>query len=364
MSKMGKTVILIVILLLALPLSYIGMLYISATSASYSISSVSFPQTTSLVEVLLTRQLDIKLYLRIEGHGPLSVPIKSFHTQIYLEDVYVGHVQSSEPFSIPSSGTSILPLTFHLDLSSVSLSDIQRIIESISSHNGEVKISFDGYIEPIILFFSITVPIKHSVYVLTMSDAPRVVSMDWSSYSAVVGESVAFHVSVKNVFRGSSINGVLNVIVREDVAYGPDVDARVYNFSVQLPPGESKTFSDSFIPYKGASTQGFFLKVLWKNEVLAEQENKYPPRLRVYEKARGEGDPLLQKVWWTVGDKIVTEAEQGDTVKAHVQIKAVGGAVEGTVTIRIRKDLALLPDEDHVVQSFQLYICLKVKSRN
>jgi len=37
-----------------------------------------------------------------------------------------------------------------------------------------------------------------------------------------------------------------------------------------------------------------------------------------------------------------------------VLIRAVGGAVKGTATIRIRKDLVLLPDEDYVVQSFQL----------
>jgi len=467
---MRKAVVLIFISLVALPLSYLGMLYVSATSASYSISSVSFPQTTDL-EVLLSRQLDIKLYLRIEGHGPLSVPIKSFHAQIYLEDVYVGNIQTSEPFSIPVSGASTVPLTFHLDLSSVSLSDIQRVIEAVSSHNGEVNIKFDGFVEPIILFFPITVPIKYNAYLLTISDAPKITSMDWDSTSGAVGESVTFHITVKNVFRGSSINGTLNVIVREDVASGPDVDVRVYQFPVELSPGESKTFSDSFIVYRKASTRGFFLKALWGTRVLAEQEDRYPPRLsiaketlslvnaywtvggktvtscevgeevtahiiikankatvngaikvkilkdspllpdrevkvktfivslnkdesrdftlkfipdeatgenlrgyfieiegdlswimpstypprlRVNEASQAKGIPVIQSIWWTVNDQVVTEAKQGQTVKAHVQIKAAGGAVRGTVTIRIRKDLALLPDEDYVVQSFQL----------
>jgi len=259
--------------------------------------------------------------------------------------------------------------------------------------------------------------------------------------------------------------------VREDVSWGPDVDAKVYQFPVQLSPSESKTFSNSFITYKKASTRGFFLKALWGTKVLAEQENKYPPRLsvvegtlslvnaywtvggrpvttcevgddvaahiivkannaavdgtikvkirkdlsllpdrdvkietfvvsldkdeskeytikftpdevsggslcgyfieiegdlswtmpstypprlRVNEAPQARGIPSLQSVRWTVNDKVVTEAQQGQTVKAHVQIKAIGGAVKGTVTIRIRKDLALLPDEDYVVQSFQL----------
>ena len=344
---MRKTIVLIFILLITIPLSYLGMLYVSAISARYSISSVSFPQTTNLVEALLSRQLDIKVYLRIEGHGPLSVPIKSFHAQIYFEDVYVGNIKTTEPFSIPASGASTVPLTFHLDLSSISLSDIQRIIEAISSHNGEVKIGFDGYVEPIILFFPITVPIRYNVYSLTISDAPKIISMDWDSTSVAAGESVTFRITVKNVFRGASINGIFNVIVREDVAWGPDVDAKVYQFPVQLSPGESKTFSDSFITYKKASTKGFFLKTLWGDKILAEQENNYPPRLSII-----EGTLSLVNAYWTVGGRTVTTCEVGEEVTAHIIVKANNAAVDGTIKVKIRKDLSLLPDRDVKIETF------------
>ncbi|MEM2842208.1 MAG: hypothetical protein QW201_02790 [Thermoproteota archaeon] len=112
-----------------------------------------------------------------------------------------------------------------------------------------MKIGFDGQIEPIILFFPITIPITYQVYTLTVSDAPRVSSLYWDSASASVGESVGFHITVENVFRGSSVEGVLDLIVREDVAYGFYVNTRVYHFPVQLSPGESQTFSDSFVLY-------------------------------------------------------------------------------------------------------------------
>jgi len=296
---MKKAVIFIFALLLVLPLGYLGLCYISATSASYSISGVSFSQT-NIMEALLSRQLDMKLYLRIKGHGPVSVPVKSFHSQIYLEDVYIGNIEINEPFSIPAFGTSTVPLTFHLDLSTISLSDIQHIVETILLHNGEVKIRFDGYIEPIILFLPITIPIKYSVYALTVSNAPRIVSMNWDSTSVAAGESVTFHITVKNVFRHSIVKGTLRVIVREDVILGSDVDAKVYQFPVQLSPSETKTFSGSFTTYKRISTRGFFLKALWENQVLAEQENKYPPRLSVI-----KGTLSLVNAYWTVNGKTV-----------------------------------------------------------
>jgi hypothetical protein len=81
-------------------------------------------------------------------------------------------------------------------------------------------------------------------------------------------------------------------------------------------------------------------------------DSSYPPRLTVEEEDAGEGTPQLQTVWWTVNDQVVTKAQQGQTVKANIRIKAGGGAVQGQVTIRIRKDIALWPDEDHKVQTF------------
>jgi LEA14-like dessication related protein len=272
-----------IILAVASPFIYLGLLYFSAVSAKYSISRVNLLNAPDPVRAILSRQLDIDLYLSIEGHGPLSVPVKSLSGQVYLEDKYVGDIRSAEPFKIPASGTAAIHLTFHLDLSGISASYIQHIVDSISSHGGEVKIGFDGIIEPVILFFPVTIPVSYQFYALTSSNAPEVIDLSWDTTTATVGEAVGFHVTVRNIFRGSTIDGVLTLVVREDVALGFDVDAETFHFAVHLSPGESRTFSGSFKPYKRPSTRGFFLKAQWGDAVLAEQENKYPPRLSVVE---------------------------------------------------------------------------------
>jgi hypothetical protein len=156
---------------------------------------------------------------------------------------------------------------------------------------------------------------------------------------------------VENVFRGSTVDGVLEVIVREDVAVDFDVDAKVYHFTVHLTPGKSQTFSESFEPYKGGSTRGFFLKVKWGNSVLAEQESRYPPRLSVI-----EGTLSLVDVYWTVGGSRVTNCKFGDEVVAHVVLKASDAPVEDTIKIKIRKDLMLLPDEDVSVMTLNVFL--------
>ena len=337
------------------PVSYIGLLYFSATSAKVRISNIGFHEIPDPLEALLSRQIDIDVYFDIEGRGMVSIPVKSLQGQVYIENVYAGSVKAIEPFMIPASGTSTAHLIFHLDLKSISQEDIQDITSSISSHSGEVKIRFDGYVELIVLFFTVTIPVSRNVYVLTVSDAPKVSSMGWDSTSAYVGEPVGFHVTVENTFRGSPINGVLDLIVVEDVKLAPDVNAKVYHFPIQLSPGESKTLSDIFVPYKNPSTRGFFLKVQWGTNTLAEQDNNYPPRLRILERTL-EGTLNLVDVYWTVNDEVVTSCVIGEEVKAHVVVKAVNGPVSGTITIKIRKDIAYAPDTNFKVKSFDVFL--------
>jgi len=332
-------------------LVYLGLLYVSATSAKYSISRINLLNVSDPVRAILSRQLDIDLYLSIEGCGPLSVPVKSLSGQVYLEDKYVGNIRSVEPFKIPASGTVTVHLTFHLDLSGISASDIQHIVDSVSSHGGEVKIGFDGIIEPVILFFPVTIPVSYQFYALTSSNAPEVIDLSWDTTAATVGETVGFHVTVRNIFRGSTIDGVLTLIVREDVALGFDVDAETFHFAVHLSPGESRTFSGSFKPYKRSSTRGFFLKAQWGDAILAEQENKYPPRLSVV-----EGALSLIDAYWTVGGSKVTRCNVGDEVTAHIVLKASEAPVEGTITVKIRKDLALMPDVDVKALKFEIFL--------
>jgi len=90
-----------ILLAVASFLIYLGLLYVSAVSAKYSISRINLLNVSDPVRAVLSRQLDIDLYLSIEGRGPLSVPVKSLSGQVYLEDKYVGNIGSVEPFKIP-----------------------------------------------------------------------------------------------------------------------------------------------------------------------------------------------------------------------------------------------------------------------
>ena len=341
--------IVLFVVLIAAFLIYVGLIYSSATSAKFTISNVGLHDISDPIGALLSRQIDIDLYINVEGHGFLSVPVKSFQGQVYLEDTYVGNIKSTEPFSIPPSGTTTVHLTFHLDLTTVSLTDVQNIADTVSSHNGEVKIGFDGYAEPIIVVFPITVPIKHDIFALTYSDAPQVTSMYWDNTSADVTTPTGFHVTLKNVFRGSPVNGIFNLVVREDIALGFDVDARLYQFSVQLPSGESRTFADTFVPYKNRSTRGFFLKAEWGTKTLTEQESAYPPRLNVI-----EGALNLADVYWKVNGVATTACIVGDQVEAHIIVSASGAPIEDTITIKIRKDIVSSLDTDFKVTEFNV----------
>jgi hypothetical protein len=55
--------------------------------------------------------------------------------------------------------------------------------------------------------------------------------------------------------------------------------------------------------------------------------------------------------YWTVGDRTVSSCKVGDTVVAHVVLRAEGGPVRGSVTVKVRKDYALLPDKDFKVET-------------
>jgi hypothetical protein len=61
------------------------------------------------------------------------------------------------------------------------------------------------------------------------------------------------------------------------------------------------------------------------------------------------GSLRIVDAWWSV-----MEAKQGSMVTAYVTVEAIGGYFEGSITVRIRKDMAFLPDEDHKVESFRL----------
>lgn len=348
---MRKIYLLLILLIVGTPIALIGVYYISATSALFTISSVGFSDIPDPIEVLLTRKIDVDIYLDVVGQGLVSVPVKSTSGQIYLENIYMGAVKNTEGFMIPSSGTRTIHLVFHLDLSDISLEDLERAVSSVRAHGGEISVKFEGYVEPILLIFPITVPISQTSYILTTSVKPTILSMSWDVSSVEVGETCSFRIRLQNTYRGSTIQGNLKVIVREDVSWGFDKDAQKYDFPIILKPGDEKYISDTFSVYKEPQTRGFFLKAMWGSNILEEQSESYPPRLKVV-----KGTLEILDTYWIADGTSVSNVEAGRVVEGRIVVRAINGNFHGTVTLRVRKDFVLFPDIDYYYRSIELYL--------
>ncbi len=352
----GRLGFLLIFVIIFIPIGYTGIVYFSINSATISIANPSldigiteFLDLSSLADILLNRELSGEFNLVFEGHGLVATTVKSLQVKIFLEGIQLGIITSNEFFTIPASGIETAHMKFHLDLSSVSLDDIETVVNSISSHNGEVVMSIEGFYEPVILIIPINMPVRATSYAKTITDGPKVLSLSWDALGCEAGDCVGFDVSVKNVFRGSEVNGIVDVLVREDVKLGFDDTARSYPFPIHLQSGESASFSEDFVTYMDSSIRGFFLRVDWGSEVLGEQSSGYPPRLGV-----SEGYLELEQVYWTVEGYKATSCILGNQVNAHIKLKAYDASVTGSIRVKIRKDKALLLDEDVKVEDYYL----------
>jgi LEA14-like dessication related protein len=348
LSKVGV----LLILLFAGSLAYLLLLYYSAASVEVSVESVRLPGLGDLLNFAATRRLSFDVYLKAEGKGPLPVTLRSFSFRVYLEGVYVGVVSSSELVEVKPGEASRVRATLTVDASSLSAQDLAEIVQSVQDHNGELAVTLDGRAEVVALLFVVSVPVRYDSYVLLGPALPRIERMAWKRASCEAGETVEFEVVVVNVFRSHPLEGLLEVSVREDVAFAPDREARRYAYRLALAPGERGTVTGAFETYSGVGTKGFFLRVSWDGTVLGEQPPQYPPRLRVTAAPPPQGTLVVESAWWTVSGRVVTTARVGQTVTAHVRVRAVGGRVEELVRVRVRKDLALRPDEDYAVSTF------------
>jgi LEA14-like dessication related protein len=347
LSKVGV----LLILLFAGLLAYLLLLYYSAASVEVSVESVRLPGLGDLLNFAATRRLSFDVYLKAEGKGPLPVTLRSFSFRVYLEGVYVGVVSSSELVEVKPGEASRVRATLTVDASSLSAQDLAKIVKSVQDHNGELAVTLDGRAEVVALLFVVSVPVRYDSYVLLGPALPRIERMAWKRASCEAGETVEFEVVVVNVFRSHRLEGLLEVSVREDVVFAPDREARRYAYRLALAPGERRTVTGAFETYSGVGTRGFFLRVSWDGTVLGEQPPQYPPRLRVAAPPP-QGTLVVESAWWTVSGRVVTTARVGQTVTAHVRVRAVGGRVEELVRVRVRKDLALRPDEDYAVSTF------------
>lgn len=350
----GKAGLVALIAIILIPISYAGLTYASITSAKYSISNPKLDiglstilNPSNLIDLFLSRTMEGSFDLLIEGRGWVSVTVKSIQTKIFFEDVYVGNFKFDAFFQIPASGIEEAHMNFRIDLSSISLNDVQKVADSMYNHNGEVKISLQGIIEPIFIVFPITIPISVDTYTLTYSNGPIVTALSWDSLTCDSGEQVSFRCTIQNVYRGNDLEGVLYVLVKEDVSFSFDKIADQYQYPIKLHKGETSTITGKFITYKASTTRGFFLKIQWNDNSIAEQESNYPPRLRVL-----QGNLKIEQVSWIVEGKIVLSCLINHEVEARILLKAYNGSINGGLKIKIRKDLALLPDNDFIVKDY------------
>ena len=361
MAQKGRSKVLVFAILgiILVPVVYAGLQLYSLNSAEISIINPTIDigitdllniQGT-LMDIILSRELDGEFDFLIEGRGILSTQVKSFQAQVFLEEIFVATFVNNNFFTIPASGSETTHMDFKIDLNEISLSDLELIVTSIIEHNGEIEISIEALMEPVIIVFPITIPVTKTKHILTYSDAPEVSSLNWATSDSVVGDQASFSGTVTNVFRDSDVSGNLNIIVREDVSWGSDNTVDIFSIPIQLEAGESVTFSDDFTTFKTESTNGFFLRAEWDTSIIAEQRSSYPPRLKVI-----EGTLVVDEVYWTVNEDRTTSCEVGDLVEAHIRISAENAALDDEITVKIRRDLALLPDTNVASESYRIVL--------
>jgi hypothetical protein len=354
-----KLLIIVILLVVLVPTAYAGLQFYSIKAAKISITNprVDFGITDlldiqgTLMDILLSRELDGEFDLQFEGNGVLPVQVRSIQSKVFLEDVYVGSFVSNDFFMIPAQGTETAHMDFKIDLTQIGLSEVEQFCSSVLEHNGEIKISIEALMEPIIIVFPITMPVTETKYILTFSDAPQVTSLIWNAPSCEINDQVSFTSTVTNVFRDSEVAGYLDIEIREDVDLGFDVTVDTFSYPIELDPGESISVSDSFTPYKESSTRGFFLKAYWGTSSIEEQSSSYPPRLRVI-----EGTLDVEEVYWTVSGVIISSCEVDDVVQAHIKLGALNAALDDDIVIKVRKDLALSLDTDVLTQNHHIFL--------
>uniref|UniRef100_A0A7C3SMU8 Late embryogenesis abundant protein LEA-2 subgroup domain-containing protein n=1 Tax=Thermofilum pendens TaxID=2269 RepID=A0A7C3SMU8_THEPE len=349
-AGLGKAGALLLLLFVGF-LGYLLLLYYSAINVEVSVEGVRLPGLADPLNLVVTRRLNLDVQLRVKGKGPLPVTLRSFSFGIYLEGVYVGTLTSSELVEIKPGESRTLRASLTLDLSSVSAQDLTRIAQTIWDRNGEVMVSLDGHAEVAALFFVLSIPTRYSSYVLLGPAVPRVEQMSWDRDVCEAGEVAKFEVVIVNAFRAQRLDGLLEVSVREDRAYAPDREAERHAYQLSLAPGERRIITGTFKTYGSSGTRGFFLKIYWNGVAIGEQPSQYPPRLKV---VVPKGVLRVVNAYWIVSGQPVSSCKVGDTVDARVVLRAEGGPAQGTVTVRVRKDYALLPDRDVKVESYHI----------
>jgi hypothetical protein len=167
-----------VAIIIAIPVAFLGIVYYSATSIELTMTNptlqigmINLP--ASIAATLAAGHLRGSFDMVMQGHSLVPTTVKSFEAKIYVEDIYVGEIRSEKWYIIPASGSMRVPMNFDLNITDVPTSDLSSIIESIIADNGDVKMSWAGYFEPVVIVFPIEMKYSSTSYYYYSYQTPQ-----------------------------------------------------------------------------------------------------------------------------------------------------------------------------------------------
>ena len=161
MLRKRKSLVLFIVLIVCIPAGILATFYFSATSANFNVTLIT--PTSDLLSALLSGKFEFDIYLNVTGNGPISITSKGFNFSVYMEDVYVGNIKNTEGFSILAGRTEFIHTILTIDLSTLSIEDIENITNLIYDQEGDVSIKLEGWVDVIVLFFTIRLPYTKSM---------------------------------------------------------------------------------------------------------------------------------------------------------------------------------------------------------
>ena len=336
-----------IVILLITVFAYSGLIYLSASTADFQIS-VSLTEKVDYQKISNEKSFPLRFTLEVTGTGPISSSAENLYADVFIEDIYIGTLETTRNIiEIPASDSETFYLRFIQDTATISDSDFRYILNSIEEHHGELKVDVNGEIKPKILLFSIKKDLSSAFYFLD-EDRPVIDKLSWDNDSCGLGKEVYYEVEVRNVYRGSRIEGILSVDILFDTYFGDSALEEPSVFVVSLGPGEVKSFSNEFNPATGSR---YVLSCEWDNELIVVEDEDSIQQLIVY-----EGTLSLLDVYWEVGGVRVSTARINDNVKAHVILTANSAGVSDYIIMKVRKDIAYASDIDLAMQSFPFLI--------
>ena len=157
---------LVILFLIVAILTYTGLIYLSASNADFQITA-SLTEKIDFQKINEEKTFPLKFNLDVTGIGLISSTAEDLFAEIYLEEIYVGTLESTRDIvDIPASSSETVYLRFIQDTATISDSDFRHIQNKIEEHNGEIKVDVVGDIKPKVLFYSLNKEISSSSYLL------------------------------------------------------------------------------------------------------------------------------------------------------------------------------------------------------